>query len=139
MAANQNDFSYYWSTFVKVTSILLMNFESIALSVPEKKFKIDFQDGRNLRFPIGMIWVIIDLQDTPMLPTKFRVNWPFGSEEEAKNRFSRWPSSWISDRNDFSYFLSTFYLFLSGRTMDDAWRTLTDQNSSPWAIRAQVS
>ena len=24
-----------------------------------------------------------------MLPTKFRVNWPFGSEEEAKNRFSR--------------------------------------------------
>ena len=25
-----------------------------------------------------------------MLPTKFRVNWPFGSEEEARNRFSRW-------------------------------------------------
>ena len=25
-----------------------------------------------------------------MLPTKFRVNWPFGSGEEAKNRFSRW-------------------------------------------------
>ena len=42
-----------------------------------------------------------------MLPTKFRVNWPFCSGEEAKNRFSRWlPSrpSWISDWHDFSYF-----------------------------------
>ena len=26
-----------------------------------------------------------------MLPTKFRVNWSFGSGEEAKSRFSRWP------------------------------------------------
>ena len=25
---------------------------------------------------------------TPMLPTKFRVKWPFSSGEEAKNRFS---------------------------------------------------
>ena len=45
-----------------------------------------------------------------MLLTKFQVNWPFGSGEEAKNRFSRWPPrqpSWISIRNDLSYFLST--------------------------------
>ena len=35
-----------------------------------------------------------------MLPSKFGVNWPFGSGEEAKNRFSRW-------RHGFSYF---FYL-----------------------------
>ena len=45
-----------------------------------------------------------------MLPSKFEVNWPFGSEEEAKNRFSRWlpwRPSWISDRQDFSFFLST--------------------------------
>ena len=41
-----------------------------------------------------------------MLPTKFQVNWPFGSGEEAENRFSRW-SSWISDRNDFSHLLVT--------------------------------
>ena len=40
-----------------------------------------------------------------MLPTKFRVYWPFGSGE-AKNRFSRWPPSWMSDQNDFSYFWS---------------------------------
>ena len=38
---------------------------------------------------IGMILAIFDLQVTQMLPTKFRVNWPFGSGEEAKNRFSR--------------------------------------------------
>ena len=92
---------------LQVTSILPMNFESIALSVQEKKFKTDFQDGcysRNLGFPIAMIWAIFYLQVTPMLPTKFRVNWPFSSEEEGQNRFSRWPPSWISDRNDFSYF-----------------------------------
>ena len=39
-----------------------------------------------------------------MLPSKFGVNWPFCSGEEAKNRFSRlWPS-WISDRKDFIFF-----------------------------------
>ena len=45
-----------------------------------------------------------------MFLTKFRINWPFGSGEEAKNRFSRWPPwrpSWISDWNDFSSFFST--------------------------------
>ena len=36
-----------------------------------------------------------------MLPTKFQVNWPFSSEEEEKNRFSRWQPSWISDQNVF--------------------------------------
>ena len=34
---------------LQVTSILPMNFESIALSVQEKKFKTDFQDGRYSR------------------------------------------------------------------------------------------
>ena len=34
-----------------------------------------------------MILAIFDLQVTPMLPTKFRVNWPFGSGEEAKIDF----------------------------------------------------
>ena len=90
---------------LQVYLILPMNFESIALSVQEKKFKTDFQDGRhgrNLGFPIATI-----LQVTPMLPTKFRVNWPFSSEEEGKNRFSRWRPSWISDPNNLSYFKST--------------------------------
>ena len=46
-----------------------------------------------------------------MLPTKFRVNWTFSSEEEEKNRFSRWPPSWISDWYNFSY----FYIYKSSR------------------------
>ena len=43
---------------LQVTSILPMNFVSIVLSVQEKKFKTDFQDGRhrrNLGFPIATI------------------------------------------------------------------------------------
>ena len=51
-----------------------MNFESIALLIQEKKFKIDFQDGRHLGFPIGMTWATFDQQITLILPTKFRVN-----------------------------------------------------------------
>ena len=64
--------------------------------------------GGHLGFTIGTILAIFDLQVTPMLPSKFGVNLPFGSGEEAKNRFSRWrppwPPSWLSDRNYFSYF-----------------------------------
>ena len=32
---------------------------------------------------------IFDLQVTQILPTKFQVNWPLGSEEEVQNRFPR--------------------------------------------------
>ena len=84
---------------------------SIGLSVQEMKQKIDFKDGGlggHFGHLIGTILAIFDLQVTPMLPTKFQVNWSFGSGEEAKNRFSRWPPWWpsrISDRNNFSYFL----------------------------------
>ena len=72
--------------------------------------KIDFQDGHHgghLGFPIGMILALFDLQVIQMLPTKFQVNWPFGSREEAIDRFSRWSPwwpSWISNRDNFSYF-----------------------------------
>ena len=55
----------------------------------EKKRKIDLQDGphgSHLGFAIGTILAFLDLQATLMLPTKFQVNWPFGSGE-AKNRF----------------------------------------------------
>ena len=37
-----------------------------------------------------------------MLSTKFQDNWPFGSGEEAKNKFSRW-RPWISNKNHFSF------------------------------------
>ena len=69
------DFSY------KSPRCLLVSLESIGLSVPEEKRKIDFQDGSHgghLGFPIGTILAIFDLQVTPMLPTKYQVNWPRG-------------------------------------------------------------
>ena len=47
-----------------------------------------FQDGGHsgqLGFPIEIIFTIFYLQDTPILPIKFRVNGPFGSGEEALN------------------------------------------------------
>ena len=102
----------YLFLIYKSPKCFLPSFESTGLWVQEKKRKIDFQDGGHGAHPgfmIGMILSIFDLQVTPMLPTKFGVNWPFGLGEEAKNRFSRWlpwPPSWISDRHDFSYFLS---------------------------------
>ena len=59
-----------------------------------------------------MILAIFDFEVTLMLPIKFHLNWPFGSGEKAKNRFSRWLSRWpfwISNRNtcNFNYFLTT--------------------------------
>ena len=42
-------------------------------------------NGSKLGFTISTILAIFDLQATPMLPTKFRVNWPFSSGEEAKD------------------------------------------------------
>ena len=52
----------------------------------EEEAKIDFQDGHHgshLGFTISTILAIFYLQVTPMLPSKFGVNWPFGSGEEA--------------------------------------------------------
>ena len=67
----------------------------------------DFRNCGFLRFSIGMILVIFELQDTLILSTRFQVNWPFGSEEEALNTFSRgrsWRASWTSDRKDLAIF-----------------------------------
>ena len=65
----------------KSSRCVLPSLESTGLSVQEKKRKIDFQDGDHsghLGFSIGTILAIFDLQVTPMLPTKYRVNWPRG-------------------------------------------------------------
>ena len=78
----------------KSPQCFLLSNKSIHPLIQEKKQKIDFRDDRHgghLGFPIGMISAIFDLQVTQILPTKFQVNWPFGSGGEAKNRFSRWP------------------------------------------------
>ena len=78
--------------------------------VSEKQISLSFfhYKSKVANDPLG--WPVLtqglDWQVTPMLPTKFQVNWPIGSGE-AKNRFSRWRPwrpSWISDQNDFSYF-----------------------------------
>ena len=103
--SDRHDFSYF--LIYKSPRCFLASLESVGLSVQEKKRKIDFQDGHHLGLPIGTILAIFDLQVTTMLPSKFGVNWPFGSGEEEKKRFSRWlpwRPSWISDRHDFSYF-----------------------------------
>ena len=93
---------------LQVTWCFLPNLESIGLLAQEKKRKIDCHCG-HFGLPIGTNLATFNLQVTPVLPSKFWVNWPFSSGEEAKNRFSRWPCwqpSWISDWNDFSYFWS---------------------------------
>ena len=61
----------------------------------------------DLGFLISRILAIFDLQVTLILLTKFGVNWPFGSGKEVQIGFLRWQPSWISNRNDFSYFWST--------------------------------
>ena len=153
-----NDFSCFWSVShlnasYQVWSQLAFGFRT--------RSETDFQDGchgGHLGFLISKILATFDLYVTLMLPSKFGVNWPFGSGEEAKNRFSRWRPSWNSDQHDFSYFWSTSHPDASfqvscqlaqGRWRSrflkqllkthDGWRTLTDNNSSPWALRAQVS
>ena len=45
----------------------------------EEAKNIDFQDGGHgghLGFSIGTILAMFDLQVTPMIPTKYQVNWP---------------------------------------------------------------
>ena len=104
---NQNDLAIF---IYKSPRCFLSSFKTNGLSFQEKKRKIDFQDGSHLGFPIRTILAIFYLQVTRMLPSKFQINWPFVSEEEAKNRFSRlrpWWPSWISDQNNFSYCCST--------------------------------
>ena len=62
----------------------------------------------HLLFPIGTIYAIFALQDTQLLPSKFQVNWPFGQEKQKIFlRYQPWWPSWISDRKNFSYILST--------------------------------
>ena len=103
-----NNFSYFY--IYKSSRCFLPIFKSTGPLVQENKQKKEFQDGHHgghLGLPISRILAIFDLQVTQILPTKFGVNWPFGSGNEVKNRFSRWrpwQPSWISDRNNFSYF-----------------------------------
>ena len=75
---------------LQVTLILPTKFESTGLSVQEKKFKINFQDGCHLGLLMGTILAIFDLQIILIFTTKFQVNCHFHLGEEVQNRFSKW-------------------------------------------------
>ena len=83
--SNQNNFSYFQSTSHSKASYPGWR---IGLSVQEKMWKIDFQDcpmAAILDFGSERFYFFFDLQVTLMLPTKFRVSWPFSSGEKVKN------------------------------------------------------
>ena len=94
--SGQDDYSYFDLLVTPMLPIkfqsprcFLSSFKTISLLF-QKKQKIDFQNGghgSHLGFPIRTILAIFYLQVTPMLPTKFHVNWPFSSGEEAKTTF----------------------------------------------------
>ena len=83
-----NDFAIFSSTSHLDTS---NEVSILGLLAEEKKIKIDFQHGcrgGHLGFSTGMISAIFDLQVAPILPIKFRFNWPLGSGEKVQNRFT---------------------------------------------------
>ena len=88
------------------TNLAILISKSLRCFLPSFK-SLDFLDGDLLVFPIKTTLAIFDLLVVLILPTKFQVNWPLGSGEEAKNRFSRWRPSLIFDRNGFSSFWPT--------------------------------
>ena len=96
---DQNDFNYF---DLLITLMLPSSFKPIYFLFQVKMRKIGFQDDGHLVYSIGAILATFYLQVTPMLPTKFHVNWPFFSGEEVKNKFLRWwpwQPSWILDWN----------------------------------------
>ena len=71
------DFQSEYVFNYKSSQYFLSSFESIGLSVQEKKFKIDFQDGNcgdHIVFLIRRILANFDLKVIQILPTKFQVN-----------------------------------------------------------------
>ena len=130
--SDRNDFSFFF--YLQVTPMLLIKFQVIWPLVSGGEVKKKKKKKKKNRFSRWRSWRpsyisdqtdlgFFDLQVIPRLPTKFGVNWPFGSGEESKkkqkknkkkNRLPRWPSwrqSWISDWNDCFMFL----LYMSPR------------------------
>ena len=64
-----NRFSRWPPILFRRRSYFLASLGSVGLSVKEKKYKIIFQDGSHLGFPIRTILAIFDLQVTPMVST----------------------------------------------------------------------
>ena len=102
------------------------SFGTIQLTVWEEKSFEQFQDGRKIlanlhlyvapmsfeQFQDGhgghlgyhnwTILAILNLYVTVMPPIKCWLNLTYGLGEDVVWRISRWPPSWISERNDFS-------------------------------------
>ena len=140
----------------------LSSFQPIGFSVQEKKRKIVFQEGHHgghIGYPIGTILTIFIYKLLRWFLPSFE-SIGLSVQEKKGTRFSRWPPwrpSWIFDWNNFSCFWSSHSnasyqvssqlaqgckrsrLLKRLSTPHDARRTLTDHNSSPWALRAQVS
>ena len=110
-----NDFTYFWST--KLLTKFQVNWLFGGFSF-HQNHKIDFQDGGHLGFLIGhighlwfsieMILAVFHLQAGPILPTTFRVNWFFHSEEAQNIQ----DGGHLFDLNNFSYFWSTSHPLL---------------------------
>ena len=77
--SDQNKFSYFWSTSHLDTSYQVLSQLAFWFRIAKQISKIVAM--------IATILAIFYLQVTLMLPTKFRVNWPFSSGEELKNIF----------------------------------------------------
>ena len=85
-----NYFSYFWSISQPDASYQVSS--QLAFRFRRTSEKVDFQDGcqgGHTGFQIWTILAIFDLHVTPMLPTKFQVNWPFGSGGKQKAKFSK--------------------------------------------------
>ena len=69
------------------------------------------KNGGHLGSLIEIIIAYFDLQVCPMFPTKFQVNWSFGSGEATKTKIYKMAAG----QNDFSYFdLQITTCFLPG-------------------------
>ena len=100
--------SRYFLTILDIRMILfliykspryfLSSFESIGLSVKEKKFKIEFQDG-DCGGPIGfLIRTSSAIFDLKVLSTNFQVSWHFGTLAPIYQVSSQL-ASWFKRRN----------------------------------------
>ena len=93
--SHRNNFSYVLSTSHPEASYQVSS--QLAFQFRRRSETTDFKHGGHLGLLIGTILAIFDVQVTPMLPTKFQVEWPF----RAKYRFSRWQPTWISKSEQF--------------------------------------
>ena len=76
--------------YLQVILILPIKFQVLDFRLKRRNSKKIFKMAVSLDFRSETTLGIFDPQTTPILATKFRDNWPFGSGEEVQNRFSRW-------------------------------------------------